>query len=185
MAARGTPGTIDELPLSAVVSSRCERGPRQDNPLPVFLLPSSVSNVYIYSALIPRPSPNNSPSGPLQYKVNTVRGEASARFFTIQPTPTLRRPAFSISYSTVAHKYARTYTGKSTLNTHSSHARNHTHTHTERRGGELMHCHPQQQDCEHSRNKYPVLVIKFSSRARSLVGPSAFPGERYTRLTLS
>ena len=124
-------------------------------------------------------------SGPLQYNVNTVRGEASARFYTIQPTPTLRRPAFSISYGTVAHKYARTYTGKSTLNTHSSHACNHVHTHTDRRGGELMHCHPQQQDCEHSRNKYPVLVIKFSSRASSLVGPSAFPGEKYTHLTLS
>ena len=130
MAARGTPGTIDELPLSAVVSSRCEQGPRQDNPPPVFLLPSSVSNVYIYSALTRRPSPKNSPSGPLQYNVNTVRGEASARFLTARPTPTLRRPAFSISYSTVAHKYARTYTGKSTPNTHSSQARNHTHTHT-------------------------------------------------------
>lgn len=53
------------------------------------------------------------------------------------------------------HKAQRAYTR--------SHDHN-AHTHADRRGGELMHCYPQQ-DCGHSRNKYPILIMKFLSCA--------------------
>lgn len=37
----------------------------------------------------------------------------------------------------------------------------------ERRVDELMHSSPQLEDCEHSENKYPVLIMKFSSGAKT------------------
>lgn len=63
------------------------------------------------------------------------------------------------------------------INKHAAHT-NTAHSCTpagrERRVGELMHFSPQPEDCEHSENKYPVLIIKFSSGANLSEGQVHF-----------
>lgn len=129
--------------------------------------------------------------GLLQWKVNTVPGKPVI-IFHCTPTVTTPHPlqppvpAFSISCSPMTHKHKCTATNKPhTIWTVYSHARNRTNTHTwtDRKG--WANALLQKKDCKHSRNKYPVLIIKFSSHASLSVGPSAFPGEKYTHLTLS
>lgn len=105
------------------------------------------------------------PRGLTAVESKRTRREAAARFSTMQTTPRPHPPNRINPRLPSPFRTTRWHINKHAA--HTNKARSCTPAAREGRVGELMHSSPQPEDCEHSENKYPVLIIKFSSGAKT------------------
>lgn len=170
---RGTLRSIDELPLSSVDSPRCEQGLARTTHCWCLCYVMYTFPLLSFTDLPPMAEQ------PAAVKCKHSPREASAHFSLYKhPQPwtnqSLPSPFHTAQWHINTHAPTQTKHTEHTLAPMHVTTQTHTQACTDRRGGELMHCYPQQEDCEHSRNKYPVLIIKFSSCASLLVGQVHF-----------